>query len=119
MPVLGADDRAGVPTDPPVLAQHAARTAALLRRLERDPLPRIRCGGLEAATAAAELEAGRWRLEALLEDIDAAEAAVGSTRQDAASAAERAAAVASAVACAMEGLVGLGEDAGLAPGQET
>ncbi len=78
LPVLGVGDRAGVPTDPPALVQHAARTAALLRRLERDPLPPIRCGSLEAAAAAAEVEGGRWRLEALLEDIDAAGAAVGS-----------------------------------------
>ncbi len=116
LPVLaGGDVVAGTPASAPALVEHAGCTVQLLGQLERDPPPPVCWVFLEAGEVAAELEARCRGLEALVEEIGVADAAVGPMRVEAARVFDRAGKVASAVAGAMEGLAGLGEDGGLAP----
>ncbi len=113
LPVRGAGVSVTTPppSEVPALLEQAAQTEELLWLLERDPPPPNRWLSLEAAPVAAELEGRRWRLEALLEEIEVTDAAVLPARKEAARALEEAGRVTSAVTGAMQGLAGLGEDA--------
>ncbi len=115
LPLLGDGElAAGAPAAPVELPAAARSLVELLRRLERDPPP-VFGWSLEAGAAAAELETGSWRLEALVEELGTAEAAVVPARQEVMREVGRTDRVASAVSEAMQGLAGLGEDRRLDP----
>lgn len=95
--------------EPRALAQQATSTVACLRQLERDPPPPIRGLCLDPGAAAAELAAARDRLEAVLDELDAAEACAVAARQDADAAVAHTQSVAPWVVQTVEGLAGLAQ----------
>ncbi len=119
LPLLGDGGlAAGTPASPVELAAAAERVVELLRRLYcfacppaggPDPPPMFGVC-FEAGAAAAELETASWRLEALLEELGTAEAAVVPARQEVMRVVRRTDRVAEAISEAMQGLAALAED---------
>ncbi len=92
---------------PRPLAEQAARTVDFLRQLEHAPPPPIRGIIIDPGAAASDLEAAGGRLEAVLEELEGAEARAAAARAEAETVIAHAGSVAPWVTRAIEGLAGL------------
>ncbi len=95
------------PSAPRPLVEQTAETVAFLRQLERDPPPPIHGVIIDPGAAAEELEAAGGRLEAVLKELEGAEAQATAARAEAERTLAHAKSVAPFVMQALEGLAGL------------